>query len=1352
MNEMKYNKYNGIALVAILAILVVLAILASTFSVLVSINQKTSKAQINSQKADMLIKSGIAHAKSLLQVSMVLPIDNDNRRYDLLFETFGKNVSNNWINVYDNSGALEGRYKITVEDESAKVNINTVANMGKFKGCGWSTSEISLPNALGIHSQNAKKILDYKYGKNKLPGTRGDDDNNNAFLMSDGIDNNANGVIDEFNEGINDPGEYNFISPVGDDRVFSSVSEVFFELFNSTKKILNNNRNKIYRGFLQRATLYSIDYPGSPTLPNDAPADINAVTVRQCKRRLIKANKTIPLGERSKGLSQMAVNIVDYRDQNHVLSTIGNSYGVEAVCFNELLANDGSECRSISDYLSKAYNNELNSKDLVFTDCSVINGGVIYPDLRHKGSAYNNGQKSAWDIEFKSSKKIELIGPAKNQISGEKKDLWDNSRIRAFKKFADMRDNIGKYPSKRKGNYISLSWPENYFKNCYLNIAFCNSNSLNAISRNDVINKIKILSSTRDGVLTLERVIVPKENSVARCVLYSWDRSKENYAPYVRAFIPNVNNSYMCQDLQPKTYYLPIMSNWARTQKPDELPRMGFGPYDSLSSDDREHRSHKWEYGGSGKNSIPIRTSSKGYIQLFVRSGKDVKPANNQQQYDDWSRTCNNWTVSFMRPEVIELINISSKPISIRNWTLTFNTGSIVNDIGTIDFGFGCKLNGIRPDSNPVIDGNGYFYLVNNLQLFRNSFAGGKPKYSWGGNSNEENPVWVIPSDSWGVQYKIKNAKATGKDTVRIILENERFRQNQFKGELIEATRRDGNGEIVTATGSRYAISANGPDWIELKITGARGDWGAYQHFLPSGGKFQPAANQIMILGMPAKGGVVSMTLKNQYNQIASRTIDYGYRNKDPDEWYGESTEKIDPVRFNWIVRSKPSISGRKEQAINKSMKGNIKNPPFVKNGPFASVVEVKNIRRDKDFQNIGSSENSRAKRNITAMVNVFANSSIRLEAGDESAEKKGWKVAIGKVESSNGKSLTSSIGNWENGQWKNQIVRFMTGKLAGESFPIFDNSKHQLTLVNVNVSSMPKSVPGRKSFRPAKGDVFSIGPGYNSPLCYTRKSNEEGEWLWKKRIPVKGNYDIYLFGLNDAINTTEFLEENNNSPIDVEIWNFSSNCYNTLCKRKRYLKEDCFYAGKISPQNISDDGDFKLKLVAHNVVELGLKQSAIKNDKAQKNIKTGIAWFNYAVIAPVPVHGKINVNNASERLLRSLSGINKQLAHNIFAGIDANNKMKLKPYNKLGDLLYVKGMTIDILERNANILCLNTYSYTLDISAQVIKDINNDGKFLENKGDKVEAVKHLRCIISANPQSKNSIKILEQITLTSAQ
>jgi len=85
-----------------------------------------------------------------------------------------------------------------------------------------------------------------------------------------------------------------------------------------------------------------MDKPGSPTLPNDKPSDINCFTARECRKKIDVANNNHSFEPVAENRSQLAVNIIDYRDENHVLSTLGSTYGVEAVCFNEVVANDES--------------------------------------------------------------------------------------------------------------------------------------------------------------------------------------------------------------------------------------------------------------------------------------------------------------------------------------------------------------------------------------------------------------------------------------------------------------------------------------------------------------------------------------------------------------------------------------------------------------------------------------------------------------------------------------------------------------------------------------------------------------------------------------------------------------------------------------------------------------------------------------------------------------------------------------------------------------------------------------------------------------------------------------------------
>jgi len=237
---------------------------------------------------------------------------------------------------------LPRRYRFKIEDEASKVNINKAFLLKKGKGTGWDTGEIVLPQALGVPRKSAQKLIDYRYGRNKIPGSRGDDDQNNLILMADGIDNNANGIIDEEDEGINDPKEYSAMHLKGDDRKFSVMTELINIMLEDNKKLSPNLRSKITRELPRRATIYSIDKPGSPTLPNDIPSDINSITPRECRKLFIKANADMPFEPNAAKQQQLAANMIDYRDENHVLSTLGSTYGVEAICFNEILANDES--------------------------------------------------------------------------------------------------------------------------------------------------------------------------------------------------------------------------------------------------------------------------------------------------------------------------------------------------------------------------------------------------------------------------------------------------------------------------------------------------------------------------------------------------------------------------------------------------------------------------------------------------------------------------------------------------------------------------------------------------------------------------------------------------------------------------------------------------------------------------------------------------------------------------------------------------------------------------------------------------------------------------------------------------
>jgi len=126
---------------------------------------------------------------------------------------------------------------------------------------------------------------------------------------------------------------------------------------------------------------------------------------------------------------------------------------------------------------------------------------------------------------------------------------------------------------------------------------------------------------------------------------------------------------------------------------------------------------------------------------------------------------------------------------------------------------------------------------------------------------------------------------------------------------------------------------------------------------------------------------------------------------------------------------------------------------------------------------------------------------------------------------------------------------------------------------------------------------------------------------------------------------------------------------------------------------------------------------------------QSGFAWFNYAVLAPVPVPGRVNANTASEQLLASLPGVTPVLARNIAGGVNRAGVACLKPYRRLGDLLAVRGMTASIFERCANVLAVDSSVMTVDVEAQVLK--RNGTKPEEATAADVVGCRRMRTVFS---------------------
>ncbi|MCX7847308.1 MAG: helix-hairpin-helix domain-containing protein [bacterium] len=1285
-----------------------------------------ANAQLDGQRLAMLTRSAVNHALALLQ-STDAAAHLDNPHYSA------------WVMVANSAGRIEGQYRFVVEDEAGKLHLNSAFLTTPSRGTGWSVGEQDLAHALGLSPPLAARLLEYRYGQNHVPGARGDDDANNILLMSDGIDNNANGVVDEDDEGVDDPGEYSPTYPCGDDRRLTSIAEVLSLLLGDTQRLPLRVQRAIQHEIPRRATVYAVDLPGSATLPDEEPADLNAVSVRQARRLLGRAQARTAFTATQRELAQLAVNLVDYRDQNHVLSTLASTYGVEAVSFNEVLANDGTEGRYTSSgfypHYGVGYFAQPTDRDFSVSTASLFwefdgNRELSEHDMKtftfNKAyDAWNYLNEGCWDVMIRAGgRELLLLGPAKNMDNhGVISEAWlvlghanfPGERWRRFQHYVKMRADLAEYgprfqlgdPGFMQGpqRYQTFDWPPDFFKNCYVSVGFTRPFIRHADSHAKVLatpTSVKILASSRDGVLRLATAIQPTSvpSNVSRAVIWGWRTTAAT-----ETLTPGLLTRFTFQGLQPRTYYLPVINAWSSAR--DFKPRLGFAPFPQVLHDDREPvgDSRKWTYGGEGDESVCVRTSRGGCVDIYLRSGSNLRSSGSAMNNGNYLMG-----ITFVRPEVLELFNVSSRPISLRGWTLTFNTGSIANDIGTIEYSIGYGSGGRTRFTNPVIGSNGYFYLVNNEKLFTAEFGSRRPG-PWGTTASQRIPIWPIPNDAWGVQYRVRKILTSSKvqdlewnNKIRFYLENERFtRDNQFKGEVFEVQKNTpGGAQESPIHGSRYIVHASGRDWIEFR--GERIGW-FHALFTPpaAGGS---GIDTLMLLGMPAKGGVVSMTLKNEYKQISARTVTYAYRELEPQKWYGQSAEKVDPTQYEWVVREIPTIGGTPRAAQSHAARGTQTLAP-IKNGPYVSVGELQRVRSTRPFANLGagSRESARDHATLAALASSFCTSALRLEATDPRAERAGWQSTVYTVAGVAPGTLTAADAAWEVDQWKGQSVRFLSGRLRGEIFPISGNGRTTLHVGDTQGGASPRSTPNGSLFTPAPGDVISVGPGYATGLCYARRPEQQGEWIWRRRIPIPGRYHLYVFGLNDSISTTEFLEENDNAALDVELWNYRTSSYDLICRNQRYGKDDGFYAGVMHPDHVSPEGDIRLRLTARDVQPRGVPRDTPHAVQAQRRRQSGFAWFNYALITPVPVFGRVNVNTATQPLLRALPGITPALAHNIWRGIDTSGRATLKPYAALGDLLRVRGMTPEVFERFANLACVNSRTFTIAVHARLLKD-----------------------------------------------
>lgn len=310
-----------IALILALAFLALLGTIGGSFLYRMRLEQRAASNYQDSVKAFYLAEAGIERATAELR--------NDNNEYDDLYESWALGFKETWeegkYSVYYEEED-ESNAKVGIFDEAAKININA-AGINTYND-GWTPYEISLSAIEVLNKRLSSDVIEaiiaYRYGPDGAPGVKGvDDDKDNSLLQTDGIDNDADGEIDELDEGIDEPDEFRPQQPYGDDNPFDTVGEI---------RLVAGIGEVIFNEIEDYLTIYSYD----KNLDKEGKLRININNAPPSKISQALQEVGIP----AEKAEQIAVNIVDFRDEDNSPTAYQGKYGIEKTPYiNEVMPN-----------------------------------------------------------------------------------------------------------------------------------------------------------------------------------------------------------------------------------------------------------------------------------------------------------------------------------------------------------------------------------------------------------------------------------------------------------------------------------------------------------------------------------------------------------------------------------------------------------------------------------------------------------------------------------------------------------------------------------------------------------------------------------------------------------------------------------------------------------------------------------------------------------------------------------------------------------------------------------------------------------------------------------------------------
>lgn len=512
----------------------------------------------------------------------------------------------------------------------------------------------------------------------------------------------------------------------------------------------------------------------------------------------------------------------------------------------------------------------------------------------------------------------------------------------------------------------------------------------------------------------------------------------------------------------------------------------------------------------------PLKSSPEGEMELVVKSPNDCSP-NKRVRVN---------SVYFRRPDIVAIINKSTSPILLSNWRLTAQTGS------------GSTLLGILPDEAALYPG-ARFYLTDQSDIVCEEY-GFQPLDS---KFSSRDAVIALPKESWGLDYEISGVREIKKGAqyyTIVSCKNALWEKDELIDEVAEIK-----------DGLRFPIEG-GNTKNTLIFSNLRLE--RYANL--------EVGDRLRILGLPRHFEYASLTLKNEYSQVAARTKGI----KRPKEAILFSSLKYE--NDAWRVNEVPFRNFTPAES-----------KTFF-DRPLTNDTEVISALDDSRLADAYLHSNA-----LSLYIKEFPASKAGFK-GD-------WILAGGRANKCE-KGLAFQSADWPRDFWCGQKARILSGELKGETFAVTGSFE------NI-VCTGTHSLPGRKRLNCFKEGIAALGPGYKNIFYTAWKNNAQGEWTFSNLWGCADG-ELYLKGLSDAVDSGEFLEENHNALIQPELFDWRNNNWERF-PSFRYKKNDAAYLTTLGERHISPKGQLKLKLTAKNI-----------NDPKG----SGRAWFQGIAVSPI--------------------------------------------------------------------------------------------------------------------------------------